>query len=179
MYLLIPTTARRFSHDLTIFTSHYVSINSLQKSLDISIHLHLHPTMYLLIPICKTWFISGWFTFTSHYVSINSYLLFLFCTAFLSFTSHYVSINSCSSCMYLQHNNYLHPTMYLLILFARFLTDFSSLFTSHYVSINSIIRSVICTSILLFTSHYVSINSWISPTISTLCTIIYIPLCIY
>ena len=157
MYLLIPTTARRFSHDLTIFTSHYVSINSLQKSLDISIHLHLHPTMYLLIPICKTWFISGWFTFTSHYVSINSYLLFLFCTAFLSFTSHYVSINSCSSCMYLQHNNYLHPTMYLLILFARFLKDFSSLFTSHYVSINSPTDTAVMI-LLLF---------------------IYIPLCIY
>ena len=54
---------------------------------------------------------------------------------------------------------YLHPTMYLLILYARFLTDFSSPFTSHYVSINSSQNENVKPQIVTFTSHYVSINS--------------------
>ncbi len=71
--------------------------------------------MYLLIHADADRFIDLLDAFTSHYVSINSADADRFIDLLDAFTSHYVSINSCSSCMYLQHNNYLHPTMYLLI----------------------------------------------------------------
>ena len=48
MYLLIPGNLiiRTFS---CVFTSHYVSINSIVAVLPIGLSLNLHPTMYLLI----------------------------------------------------------------------------------------------------------------------------------
>ena len=98
------------------FTSHYVSINSPSPlAPNISGVYNLHPTMYLLIratPAVKT-------------------------TAFSKFTSHYVSINSYQRLQNYLSNLYLHPTMYLLIPGRR--TAFRPItgFTSHYVSINS------------------------------------------
>ena len=55
----------------TSFTSHYVSINSINSVDEMQLAVNLHPTMYLLIPrtsVAK----EEVFTFTSHYVSINS-----------------------------------------------------------------------------------------------------------
>ena len=76
------------------FTSHYVSINSPSPlAPNISGVYNLHPTMYLLIratPAVKT-------------------------TAFSKFTSHYVSINSNDTTHEVKVFYNLHPTMYLLI----------------------------------------------------------------
>ena len=115
MYLLILEAFTYNYCIVTLFTSHYVSINSIMKCnvLLILKHLHptmylliqggilkvtrellhLHPTMYLLILINYTAKISG-HTFTSHYVSINSRLHLHIRLQLTSFTSHYVSINS-------------------------------------------------------------------------------------
>ena len=122
---------------LRIFTSHYVSINSIQQPQSVGQLLQdLHPTMYLLIltlqrqgiqvsvftshyvsinsrgfhilPTCRN-------IFTSHYVSINSIFLISLQHFLVAFTSHYVSINSQLFHLYNICDRYLHPTMYLLI----------------------------------------------------------------
>ena len=50
MYLLIRSTLRSDKKPIIKFTSHYVSINSIEQTKIISNCCHLHPTMYLLIP---------------------------------------------------------------------------------------------------------------------------------
>ena len=123
---------------LRIFTSHYVSINSIFTLTKV------RPPM----------------AFTSHYVSINSEQSQDELFTSKIFTSHYVSINSIQQPQSVgQLLQDLHPTMYLLILF---------LFTIHcyiqlhlhptmYLLILTLQRQGIQVSV--FTSHYVSINS--------------------
>ena len=121
------------------FTSHYVSINSPSPlAPNISGVYNLHPTMYLLILVlvCLR---PCWSLFTSHYVSINSWLSMLSDTSRLA---------------------YLHPTMYLLIpAILQPEVSSGSSFTSHYVSINSEKETLLTFAQQAFTSHYVSINS--------------------
>ena len=126
------------AHLLRLFTSHYVSINSLTEPADTKLTL----------------------IFTSHYVSINSRSWYRCEAKAPAFTSHYVSINSAMILPdgILKLN--LHPTMYLLILTEDQLAAFAlAKFTSHYVSINSRISQMASIKIETFTSHYVSINS--------------------
>ena len=50
-YVSINSSLTRINFNPAIeFTSHYVSINSLEPPLLVPFGLHLHPTMYLLIP---------------------------------------------------------------------------------------------------------------------------------
>ena len=120
------------------FTSHYVSINSSRRNASIFELANLHPTMYLLIPSKTAILIIIVQRFTSHYVSINSGNRLKYCRKVLEFTSHYVSINS---------------------FYSITSAELSSTFTSHYVSINSIPTLPVINMSDTFTSHYVSINS--------------------
>ena len=126
------------AHLLRLFTSHYVSINSLTEPADTKLTL----------------------IFTSHYVSINSRSWYRCEAKAPAFTSHYVSINSAMILPdgILKLN--LHPTMYLLI--PNWVPGIGGedLFTSHYVSINSRAQAVTFSVTATFTSHYVSINSY-------------------
>ena len=145
---------------LRIFTSHYVSINSIFTLTKV------RPPM----------------AFTSHYVSINSEQSQDELFTSKIFTSHYVSINSSRRNASIFELANLHPTMYLLIpsktailiiIVQRFTSHYvsinsfysitsaelSSTFTSHYVSINSIPTLPVINMSDTFTSHYVSINS--------------------
>ena len=81
------------AHLLRLFTSHYVSINSLTEPADTKLTL----------------------IFTSHYVSINSRSWYRCEAKAPAFTSHYVSINSQRKKLVLVLLLHLHPTMYLLI----------------------------------------------------------------
>ena len=81
---------------LRIFTSHYVSINSIFTLTKV------RPPM----------------AFTSHYVSINSEQSQDELFTSKIFTSHYVSINSSRRNASIFELANLHPTMYLLILIA-------------------------------------------------------------
>ena len=96
MYLLIPDLYNSNKSN-SIFTSHYVSINSYTNNAIVNRHLNLHPTMYLLIPkedetnievihdLHPTMYLlipvlqknggRGVQKFTSHYVSINSVVM--------------------------------------------------------------------------------------------------------
>ena len=97
MYLLIPSKTAILIIIVQRFTSHYVSINSIQQPQSVGqllqdlhptmyllilflftihcyIQLHLHPTMYLLILTLQRQGIQV-SVFTSHYVSINSVCL--------------------------------------------------------------------------------------------------------
>ena len=142
------------------FTSHYVSINSLNTIVASDYLYTLHPTMYLLIlNVTK---IRHERMKTLH---PTMYLLIL-----KQFYQYQRKQKSLHPTMYLlilrmlpvQMNIYnsLHPTMYLLIrddLYSAY--GYPLFFTSHYVSINSkyFLRLIGLTS--FFTSHYVSINS--------------------
>ena len=99
-----------------LFTSHYVSINSITMQFLIMTLLYLHPTMYLLIPDALSVLFPVYLnlhptmyllipspiasptvdisSFTSHYVSINSEQSQDELFTSKIFTSHYVSINS-------------------------------------------------------------------------------------
>ena len=145
---------------LRIFTSHYVSINSIFTLTKV------RPPMAFTshyVSINSEQSQDELFTskiFTSHYVSINSSDTEPSNAFQLIFTSHYVSINSIQQPQSVgQLLQDLHPTMYLLILF---------LFTIHcyiqlhlhptmYLLILTLQRQGIQVSV--FTSHYVSINS--------------------
>ena len=145
---------------LRIFTSHYVSINSIFTLTKV------RPPMAFTshyVSINSEQSQDALFTskiFTSHYVSINSSDTEPSNAFQLIFTSHYVSINSIQQPQSVgQLLQDLHPTMYLLILF---------LFTIHcyiqlhlhptmYLLILTLQRQGIQVSV--FTSHYVSINS--------------------
>ncbi len=142
------------------FTSHYVSINSgnrlkyCRKVLEFTSHYVSINSFYSITSAELS------STFTSHYVSINSSDTEPSNAFQLIFTSHYVSINSIQQPQSVgQLLQDLHPTMYLLILF---------LFTIHcyiqlhlhptmYLLILTLQRQGIQVSV--FTSHYVSINS--------------------
>ena len=136
MYLLIFINLAMYSLT-TIFTSHYVSINS---------------------AVC---FVAGTVVpaFTSHYVSINSTTKHKLIFTAIRFTSHYVSINSNMNMYIESYQIYLHPTMYLLIHIKTKDEYVYYKFTSHYVSINSSLLSAPYMAAMRFTSHYVSINS--------------------
>ena len=97
------------------FTSHYVSINSLNALATLAFDSNLHPTMYLLIrPRNRCNFALALYLHPTMYLLIpwspNEVALLI-----VAFTSHYVSINS----MKFETKEYgytnLHPTMYLLI----------------------------------------------------------------
>ena len=101
-----------------LFTSHYVSINSLAVPFLQLRCLHLHPTMYLLIQNENFVLMS-----IQQYLHPTMYLL-IQRSAYIQparlrlFTSHYVSINSRNSRETILATVYnLHPTMYLLIPF--------------------------------------------------------------
>ena len=94
MYLLIQRSAYIQPARLRLFTSHYVSINSVNTSPFNSVmHVHLHPTMYLLILGIPPSLI-----FFAEYLHPTMYLLIR--------VSHGAL---------LKIKRYLHPTMYLLI----------------------------------------------------------------
>ncbi len=117
------------------FTSHYVSINSTVRA------------YYLHVAVI----------FTSHYVSINSVQGKSQSHKAKTFTSHYVSINSYINSVLICNFNHLHPTMYLLILFAPY-----------------------CFAVYIYNLHptmYLLIRQEVI-NLKTDC-IIYIPLCIY
>ena len=96
MYLLILVKGITISLS-SLFTSHYVSINSRSA--------YIQPARLRL--------------FTSHYVSINSSQNENVKPQIVTFTSHYVSINSIIYIKPMDTLLYLHPTMYLLILCVR------------------------------------------------------------
>ena len=114
MYLLIlPDVVMVFKS--VLFTSHYVSINSVFRDRMTQFYEHLHPTMYLLI-LNATIIIAHCYS----HLHPTMYLLILSfpigaidspCT----FTSHYVSINSMKAIYSILVIYDLHPTMYLLI----------------------------------------------------------------
>ena len=118
MYLLIRGCGHLGKTIFNQFTSHYVSINSNCPNASMTVSS----------------------IFTSHYVSINSYnISYLIYEHENKFTSHYVSINSADLILLFFAIGNLHPTMYLLILFAFIKSVCYYLsFTSHYVSINSV-----------------------------------------
>ena len=141
-----------------LFTSHYVSINSLENRRKKAWLSYLHPTMYLLIQ----------YLFLLHqcilsYLHPTMYLL-IHCTIT---NKDRIWVN-------------LHPTMYLLIRVPRCYGVWRiHLFTSHYVSINSKNIWDELSTQDKFTSHYVSINSVFHQAASVSHLLIYIPLCIY
>ena len=138
MYLLIRIGNPTETKFASIFTSHYVSINSRYLQYQYNLLQYLHPTMYLLILKNLLLIISLILTFTSHYVSINSVCVNNTIKVVYQFTSHYVSINSHVVFFQVSQHLHLHPTMYLLIP-VYFVPQklLSKKFTSHYVSINS------------------------------------------
>ena len=93
MYLLIPVRGSTIAGSF-LFTSHYVSINSLNTIITSDCFYNLHPTMYLLILSLSINIAIHSFKFTSHYVSINSSSIKSLRHGSFIFTSHYVSINS-------------------------------------------------------------------------------------
>ena len=78
MYLLILFALLLFFYAASVFTSHYVSINSLLNIFKQLTTCDLHPTMYLLIPLLPS---------LLHPVSCNlhptMYLLILVCVIFV------------------------------------------------------------------------------------------------
>ena len=80
------------------FTSHYVSINSVMLCMEFLLDVNLHPTMYLLI--------------RTYFLSVFPCLLYLHPTMYLLIPQH--------RHQYRNHCQNLHPTMYLLILINRF-----------------------------------------------------------
>ena len=122
---------------LRIFTSHYVSINSIFTLTKV------RPPM----------------AFTSHYVSINSEQSQDELFTSKIFTSHYVSINSSRRNASIFELANLHPTMYLLIPCCRLL--FPLVADNLHPTMYLLIRKFFTTykRVSVFTSHYVSINS--------------------
>ena len=99
---------------ISTFTSHYVSINSPTPERTCDTKVNLHPTMYLLIQMILPEKLSE-----KDNLHPTMYLLILtksdHANGTKKFTSHYVSINSSRARTSYLLPRYLHPTMYLLI----------------------------------------------------------------
>ena len=120
------------------FTSHYVSINSSRRNASIFELANLHPTMYLLILFIQLLPLN----YPAHlHPTMYLLILFLLCLLLICLIhlhpTMYLLIPCCRLLFPLVADN-LHPTMYLLI--RKFFTTYKrvSVFTSHYVSINSV-----------------------------------------
>ncbi len=109
----IPVTGN--ASTIFVFTSHYVSINS-GKMAQQTVEEIQFTSHYVSINSETLCYIQSQVAeFTSHYVSINSLLHPIVLNNLYVFTSHYVSINSRKRLTLLTLHNHLHPTMYLLI----------------------------------------------------------------
>ena len=103
------------AHLLRLFTSHYVSINSLTELSQARRLTHKGKHYVSINSLTEPADTKLTLIFTSHYVSINSRSWYRCEAKAPAFTSHYVSINSAMILPdgILKLN--LHPTMYLLI----------------------------------------------------------------
>ena len=157
MYLLILSCPSSISVSNSVFTSHYVSINS-------SLLTGNHEPFYI---------------FTSHYVSINSScFLYSFIAAINLHPTMYLLIRFFIG-MFPGLKSYLHPTMYLLILISSVSVYIPSvhLHPTMYLLIRSAFISKVISCNHLHPTMYLLILS------SAFCIFfhvkIYIPLCIY
>ena len=117
------------------FTSHYVSINSCNLVSSPFSYTKFTSHYVSINSKAGTEKETSTTKFTSHYVSINSVAFNPSGVLISAFTSHYVSINSYHRSQQIVTLQYLHPTMYLLILDRNFVVYGLSLNTYHSRSI--------------------------------------------
>ena len=165
----------------SLFTFHYVSINTRSVFIDTTRYCTLHSTMFLLILFCNLFVIPCNIIFTFHYVSINTPRTDASLFPCLSLHSTMFLLIRFTQFLHVIIQPTLHSTMFLLIpLYSNTCSWYILLFTFHYVSINTpsvmllqqLYQSLHSTMFLLipvrivtampstiFTFHYVSINT--------------------